>query len=248
MDDTKVLLTTIKKRSHMNNLRPIWRVVAIVAVLWTVSGRAYYLLVEALGLQSGYNDAPVPFAAFYLAWATIALWLFRDVVILRLPTGRILREIAVITPMLVVFWLFVAYGLPLLPTISLVLAPETPPEFMFASAWYYLPKSADILFQQVLIAAVILTAAREGIKLSHIMIGMALAFGSSHLLLAYDGFSSTYVARFSVAATAFGVLLPYLYLRAKHGFRWAYGLHWSGYAVDATMTHFILAGPPWVQM
>ena len=116
---------------------------------------------------------------------------------------------------------------------------------MFASGWYYLPKSADILFQQVLVASMIFTASQSKFSLPAIAVGMGLMFGGFHILLAFDGFSPLYVARFTIAASLFGLVVPYLYLRLKHGFRWAYGLHWSFYALDAAITHIVLAVPRW---
>ena len=150
-------------------------------------------------------------------------------------------------PILLGFALFVIYVLPLLPNVSELRAPSEPPEFMFASAWYYLPKSADIAFQQTLAAGLILTAARAGYGVWPIAAGMAVAFGGFHLLLVFDGFTPVYVTRFTLSATLFGALLPYLYLRVRRGFRWAYSLHWGFYAADAALTHFILAAPPWAQ-
>ncbi|CUH67421.1 hypothetical protein TG4357_02998 [Thalassovita gelatinovora] len=222
------------------------RAVLIVAVLWLVSSQTYYALVAALDLERGYDGAPVLFTAYYLAWAAISLWLFRSLIVGKLNRSTVAREGLVMLPILVCFALFVVYVLPLLPKVSELRAPSEPPEFMFASAWYYLPKSADILFQQVLAAALILTAARAGYGIIPIAIGMAAAFGGFHLLLVFDGFTPVYVTRFTLSATVFGALLPYLYLRVRSGFRWAYSLHWGFYAFDATVTHFILAAPPWV--
>ncbi len=221
------------------------RAVLIVAALWLVSSQAYYALVTALGLEGGYDAAPVLFATYYLAWAAVAIWLFRALIADNLGHTTVAREGLVMLPVLVGFALFVVYGLPLLPKVSDLRAPSEPPEFMFASAWYYLPKSADILFQQVLAAGLILTAARAGYRLWPIAVGMAVAFGGFHLLLAFDGHTPTYVTRFTLSATAFGAVLPYLYLRLRSGFRWAYVFHWGFYAVDATLTHLILAAPPW---
>jgi hypothetical protein len=229
---------------------PAWqigRVVLIVSLLWIVSSQGYYALVDAFGLGSGYNDAPVLFAAYYLGWTGITLLTFRDLLVERLTSETILRETLVMVPILTACGLFVVFFLPTLPEVSVLRAPADPPEFMFASAWYYLPKSADILFQQTAVAALILTAARAGFGLVQIAAGMAVAFGGFHLLLAFDGFTPIYVTRFTLSATLFGALLPYLYLRAKGGFRWAYGLHWGFYAVDAALTHLILAVPPWAQ-
>lgn len=227
---------------------PRWQVarsVALVSVLWLVSSWAYYALVTALGLDSGYDGAPILFALYYLLWSLLALWLFRGLIATAVTPERMLREAMGMTPILVGFALFVVYGLPLLPAVSTLRAPSEPPEFMFASAWYYLPKSADILFQQTLAAGLILTAARAGYGLGAIAVAMALAFGGFHLLLVFDGFTPTYVTRFALSATVFGAVLPYLYLRARSGFRWAYSLHWGFYALDATLTHLILAAPPW---
>ncbi|MCG3268550.1 hypothetical protein [Yoonia sp. I 8.24] len=217
----------------------------IAAMLWVVSSQGYYLIKDSFAFEAGYDSAPILFTAYYLAWSAIALWSFRSLIAESVNPNTMTREAVILVSILGCFALFVIYGLPLLPNVSELRAPSEPPDFMFASAWYYLPKSAEILFQQVLAAAIILTAGRAGYRLSTITLGMALAFGSFHLLLAFDGFTPTYVTRFTISATAFGALLPYLYLRANSGFRWAYSLHWGFYAVDAVLTHFILAAPPW---
>ncbi len=217
-----------------------------VAVLWSASSYGYYALVEALGLKSGYNDAPVTFAAYYLIWSGIALLWFRNVLTDGLTLPPVLAHVRAMLPVLAVCVAFVAVVLPSLPPVSMWRAPADPPEFMFASGWYYLPKSADILFQQVMVAAIIFRAATLKFRLIFISIGLSLAFGGFHLLLALDGFAPLYVARFTMAACIFGLIAPYIYLRQQHGFRWAYALHWSFYALDATVTHFLLAVPKWM--
>jgi hypothetical protein len=216
-----------------------------VAALWSASSYGYYALVDALGLESGYNEAPGLFAAYYLLCTGLAVLWFR-----RALAGSLVRETFVahaiaMVPVMAAFAVFVAVILPTLPPVSVWRAPSDPPEFMFASGWYYLPKSADILFQQVLVASMIFTAAQSKFSLPAIAVGMGLMFGGFHILLAFDGFSPLYVARFTIAASLFGLVVPYLYLRLKHGFRWAYGLHWSFYALDAAITHIVLAVPRW---
>lgn len=217
-----------------------------VAILWIVSSWCYYALVDALLLDSGYDDAPILFAAFYLVWSGIALALFRSVLAVHTTLRRIIGHVIALAPIMLIYAFYVTVLLPLLPDVSVERAPANPPEFMFASAWYYVPKSADILFQQVLVAAMILGAHRARIPLRTISVGLAILFGSLHLLLIFDGMTALYVARFTIVATIFGLVLPYLYLRTGNGFRWAYGLHWSFYALDAAITHLVLAVPPWV--
>ncbi|UYV37740.1 hypothetical protein N4R57_01060 [Rhodobacteraceae bacterium D3-12] len=218
----------------------------LVGAMWIASSWAYYALRSALALESGYDDAPILFAAFYLAWSGAALLLFRPSLSPHISPRRLIGHAIALAPVLLAYAGFVVFVLPLLPPVSTLRAPANPPEFMFASAWYYLPKSIDILFQQILVAALVLNAARARFSLPAISLGMAVLFGGFHLTLIFDGFTSLYVARFTLAATAFGLLIPFLYLRLRNGFRWAYGLHWSFYALDAVVTHLLLAVPPWL--
>ena len=158
---------------------------------------------------------------------------------------RLLGHTIALTPVLLAYAAFVALVLPLLPAVSVFHTLPNPPELMFASAWYYLPKSADILFQQALVAVTIHRAERAGLTLRATSLLLAALFGGFHLTLALDGFFPFYVARFTIAATLFGLLAPTLYLCTRHGFRWAYGLHWSFYALDAAVTHLVLTVPHW---
>ena len=182
--------------------------------LWAASSYGYYYLVSAMSLNNGYDEAPFFFAAYYLLWTVASVLAFRGVLQERLSHA-----------------------------FTAEVAPPNPPDFMFASAWYYLPKSTDILFQQVMVASLILTAAKQGFAFGSITLAAALVFGGYHLTLYLDGFTPLYVARFTTAACLFGLVVPYIYLRLKNGFLLAYGLHWSFYALDATLTHFILSVP-----
>lgn len=218
---------------------------ALVGVVWSVSSWGYYALVSAMALDSGYDEAPLIFAGYYLTWSIIVLLTFRPVFKAQLSRPALSGHAIALAPILTAYGVFVTVVLPLLPDVSIYRAPPNPPEFMFASAWYYLPKSVDILFQQVLVAAIVLRAHRARMSLRGISILMAVLFGGFHLTLSLDGFTSLYVARFTVAASIFGLVIPWLYLRTRHGFRWAYGLHWGFYALDAVVTHLVLAVPKW---
>ena len=226
-------------------LRAMLPTLALVAVFWSISSWGYYALVEALALESGYDDAPILFAGYYLCLAGIGLLAFRNVFARQLSRPALFGHAIALAPILIAYGAFVALALPLLPDVSIYRAPLNPPEFMFASAWYYLPKSADILFQQVLVATMVLRAHRARIPFWMISLLTAVLFGGFHLTLALDGFTPLYVARFTVAASIFGLMIPWLYLRTRHGFRWAYGLHWGFYALDAVITHLVLAVPQW---
>ena len=60
-------------------LRAMLPTLALVGLFWSVSSWGYYALVNAMALDSGYDDAPLLFASYYLAWSAIVLLTFRPV-------------------------------------------------------------------------------------------------------------------------------------------------------------------------
>ena len=86
-------------------------------------------------------------------------------------------------------------------------------------------------------AALVLALHQMKISLPRIMIVLTLMFGGFHLTLALNGHNPVYVARYTVAATAFGAAAPYILLRYRSGFLITYGIHWAFYAVDIALIH-----------
>ncbi|WP_417588851.1 hypothetical protein [Pararhodobacter oceanensis] len=105
---------------------------ALTGVIWSLSSWGYYALVSAMGLESGYDEAPVLFAAYYVALAAAVLLVFRPVFWGLLSRAVFLSHAVAMAPILMLYGAFVA--LPLLPDVSVYRAPSNPPEFMFASA------------------------------------------------------------------------------------------------------------------
>jgi hypothetical protein len=130
--------------------------------------------------------------------------------------------------------LFAAYVLPQLPQFSAkqnIVIPELP----LATPWYFLPKSVEILYQQLLVVALVLTLAAGQYSLRRISAFCAGLFASSHLLLAFGDVPWGYVARFTALAALFGLAFPFLILRVPNGFAYSYVVHWAYYATTVAM-------------
>ena len=93
--------------------------------------------------------------------------------------------------------LFAAYVLPLLPPPAWNQSWD-PPEARAATSLYFLPKSIEILFRQLLILALVIALAARGHGLRRFC---ALAFGGVHVLLALGGTPTGHVVRFMATAT-----------------------------------------------
>jgi hypothetical protein len=215
---------------------PLMSTIALIAVLWTVSDIGYYFLLPVLGLQPSYNSDPVAITLYYVFWIGIAVITFWPLYARwslygnRATFGNRLASYLVWSLSFAGCTLFAAYVLPLLPLTSWT-QPWSPPEVRIATPWYFLPKSADILFQQLLVAALVLALSAQHYGIRKISAYCATLFGCAHILLIFGGLPLGYVTRFMVAAAVFGFVFPYLILRVPNGFAYSYIVHWIYYAV-----------------
>lgn len=223
--------------------RPLARTiidVLLIAALWSVSSVGYYAIKDQLALSNGYLDAPLLYAGYYLGFTALAALLFRHRLRAWQPSAHGALPVLAVLGMIAAFTLAV---LPVLPEIDLSLAPSDPPEFMFADAMYYVAKSFEILFQQVLILTLVLVFYGLGWPVLQVGMLTAALFGLFHLSLILGGATPFYVARFTIAATCFGAVVPSLLLATRNGATLSYGLHWGFYIADNIFTHFVLGSP-----
>jgi hypothetical protein len=222
----------------MRRHRSLIRSVALIAAIWVASDLGYYLLLPALGIRPGYNAQPGTIAFYYAAWIAMALPVFWPLYRAWTPLQNKLQAYAFVLVCVAGVALFAAYGLPSLPPIVWTESWDAP-ELMLANEWYFLPKSFEILFQQLLIAALVLAFAAHHYRMQTIAIICALLFGAAHLLLGLGGLPFGYVVRFVAAATVFGLVFPHLILRVRNGFAYSYALHWLYYIVTIVMAHTV---------
>ena len=215
----------------------------MIAAAWGFSALGYFRLEPVLGVEVGYNDAPLAFALYYAAWSLAVFAVFRhsfrragDL------TPQPLRLVAVLG-LVVICAAFAVLVVPRLPQVEWTRT-NSPVEFFWATSWYFLPKSVEILFQQLLIAALVLGLRDMRLKLWKISLLVALLFGGFHLTLALSYPNPLYVLRYSIAAAIFGVMVPFLLLRVRHGFLLSYTIHWTYYALDIAIIHYVFAAAP----
>jgi hypothetical protein len=218
-----------------------------IAAIWTVSDVGYYYLLPALGVQPSYIDGSLAVSLYYAFWIGIAVITFWPLYASWQQYVRWTTFENRIASYLI--WsmsfagclLFAAYVLPLLPSIHWKES-WTPPEMVMATPWYFLPKSIDILFQQLLVVALVLALAAHQYSMRRISAYCALLFGAVHALLAFGGVPLGYVIRFMISAAAFGFVFPCLILRVRNGLAYSYVIHWLYYAASVVLPHIFMAG------
>lgn len=141
-----------------------------ILAVWVLSDLGYYLLLPELGVDLSYNASPLLISLYYLFWIGAAVIVFWPVY------GRWSRHarwatfesrfasLLVWTMAFVGSVLFAAYLLPSLPKVVWTQS-WSPPDLIGAGPLYFVPKSVDILLQQLLIVALTIVLAERWLSL-----------------------------------------------------------------------------------
>ena len=213
-----------------------FRVLGWLAGFWLVSDLTYYFGLPALGIGADYNSHPMPIATFYLFWSGLAAIVFwplysRWNANAAFPTLRNRVQAALIwTATFAAILAFLHWGLPALPQATWPAELGKAPDLLMATPAYFFPKTMEIVFQQLLVLAMIVSLSIDGLPLRTISLFVALLFGGMHILLAFSGIPPRAVLMFIAASTAFGLILPRLILQTRFGLAAAFALHWTFYA------------------
>ncbi|MFN4129719.1 MAG: hypothetical protein ACK4GC_07870 [Paracoccaceae bacterium] len=218
---------------------------SLIAGIWVLSDLGYYYGLPALSYETNYNHDPIAAATYYLFWVGVAVITFSRTCASWRSVSQ--WEMFENRPLSLVLWsvffalaiTFTAYILPGLPPFQWQPEWGPVPDLPQAKPTYFLPKSFDILFQQILILALVLSLAQEGYSLRRISLVCGALFGAVHLLLIFDAPSVSYVLRFAVVATLFGLIFPVLILRVRNGLAYSFALHWFYYALTVFMARAI---------
>jgi len=219
---------------------------AQIAGIWIASDLGYYYLLPALGQVANYNTGALASTLYYAFWCGIAVITFWPLYVTwarYAPWDTFDGRLASYLIWIAAFGssvLFAAYVLPLLPSVNWKES-WTPPDVVLASPLYFFPKSIEILFQQLLILALVLALSLQKMSLRRIALVSALTFGAMHALLGFGGVPVGYVIRFMLSASVFGLIFPYLLLRVRNGFAYSYVIHWLYYAASVLLPHIFLA-------
>lgn len=216
---------------------PIYIVLGEILGLWLLANAGYYLIFPALGLTLSYNSTPITIAFYFLLWAGISLYyywqLFTDWLNIE---HRIWIYILWSFGFAALIWglLYVFVQLPILTGIQL--APFT--DILFASPWYFLPKSSEVLVQQILITVLILDLSARFHDLKKVVMGYAICFAGAHVLLFFlNGTPTPYAVLMTIGALLSSLIFPYLILRVKGGFVYTYTIHLVFYILLAMFLH-----------
>lgn len=223
-------------KQDKQSIKRITSAIVLIGAIWIASDLGYYFLLPALGAKVDYNVGPVAISLYYIFWvglSTITFWPLYA----TWPRyshwatfGNRFTSALIWAVSFVAALMFAIYILPGLPPFKI---PEgvNPPALPLATSWYFLPKSVDILFQQLLVLALVLIMAQERQTLKTISTCCGILFGLTHMLLAFGDVPWLYVIRFVILGSVFGMVFPYLILRVRNGFAYSYITHWTYYAI-----------------
>lgn len=203
---------------------PLFWTMLQIASIWVAAEVGYYIVIPGFGFPTSYYNNSIGIAIYYAFWIIVSVMTFWHVFEAWRPIKNRLNAYAFLTVAFAVFGVFTFYFLP------------------EQDAWYFLPKSIDILLQQILIAALVRAFFAQDFSLRTITLLCVFLFGGMHLLLAFWGLPLNYIIQFTASATLFALIFPHLILKVPNGMAYSYALHWIYYAAIIIMSRAI---PPY---
>jgi len=96
----------------------------------------------------------------------------------------------------------------------------------------------EILVQQLLVSVLVLELYFNFHSLKAVIIGYAICFGGAHIILFFLNGSAIFYSLFmTISAFLTSLVFPYLMLRVRGGFIYAYVIHFSFYIILAVLFH-----------
>ncbi len=220
---------------------PLHMIFGEMAGLWLFANLGYFLIFPALGLGLSYNTSPIVIAVYFLSWAGITLFYFWDLFALWLPVRNQIWLYVVLSLGFGALVWGLLYVFSFLPALNgFHLTPST--DILFANPWYFLPKSAEVLMQQLLITVLVLVLSFRLHSLKKVIVGFALCFGGAHLLLfSIPDTVTAYALIMTIGSFLSALVFPYLIVRVRGGFVYSYAIHLLFYIFLAMLLH---AWPP----
>lgn len=214
-------------------------IIAETGSMWILAYVGYYIFLPVFVDNVGYNNTPFHITIYYLFWIFISIFAFKDKINDRKLVESRGKAISLFLAGTSVVMLYIAYIMPMFQTITWTIGAMPPSEILNATSWYFLPKSIDIFFQQILLLTLVTSFTDNGYDIRTTCYWCAGLFGGAHLLLVYGGGGFIYVSVFTIVAMVASFIFPYLLLKVKNGIIYSYFLHWSFYATVVVLTRFI---------
>lgn len=225
----------IEQPAKTEEQTPMIFVLAELAAVWIALDAGYYVLFG----NTPYQNQAVRISLYYLFWLVLTVFSFREVYNKWRPVeNRWPVYLTVLSGGAAIF-LYLTRVLPHFAPTIWTKPWEPPSELLFATGWYFLPKSIEILIQQLIVAAGVLVFTLNKFSLRLTCIWCAVLFGGAHLFLVFGSEGWQYVSIFTASAAVASFIFPYLILRVKNGFLYSYFLHWGFYALVIVLAHLI---------
>ncbi len=220
----------------MHDWKKISARLIFVAAIWALANIGYYFIFSGSDAAS-YNTSPIGIFLYFSGWAVVAILYFEYLYGRRFPLGKRLWWYATLS----IGAFFVVWGIlyiySFLPTLTgPVFAPYS--DILLATPWYFLPKAAEILLQQILIL-ILIQALVDGLKsFKKVVIAYAVLFVSIHIAYVFvSGMPTPYGVIITIGALLSSFVFPFLILRARAGFVYSYTIHLLFYILVATLLH-----------
>lgn len=212
-------------QSNYSFIHLAWTVCGIIT-LWIASYVGYIVILPAFGISLSYAHTPLLSTAYYGAWVAVALLLF-PTTIARVHLEQSTYAYIALAGFISFAALFYSIILPTLSGYGEVVG-QSGNFFLGATQDFFLPKMTELVFQQILITALILSIASFDNNVLFVSLAYMVLFVLGHAFILLET-SAGFVGLYALGAMLSAIAFPFLILRVRNGFVYTFMLHWLFY-------------------
>ena len=229
-----------EKKRAVAQKPPFFTVAGEIIAIWAVANGGSYIIPQFFGFSVSYNTSPGPLAMYFGFWVLFTLYYFWNIYRqwLRYDLGIWVYVLLSVEISAAIGGLI--YALSFLPILH---GPLVSPysDLLFATPWYFLPKSMEILLQQLLVVALVLELKARFETYKKVLIGYLICFGGAHVILFfYIGVPLYYATIMTSGSILSAFIFPRLILNVRGGFVYSYIIHFMFYVLLVAFLHVLL--------
>jgi len=206
-----------------------------ITFAWGFANVGYFYVLPLFNYEISYNTEPFVISAYFLLCAFVCVLAFWKVLVKNFIKRSYIWLYGLLSVAFAFALVLSLYAFSFIPALrGPALAPYT--DILFATPWYFLPKSVDILLQQILIAVFLLDLPPFFKSMVRVRTVYALAFGGAHVaLFTLTGAPFGHAFVMTIGALLSSFIFPYFILKVRGGFLFSYMTHLTLYLILAVV-------------
>ena len=209
-----------------------------LTLIWFTASIGYYYIIPIFGFSNYYNVDPLVVSLYYIFFSTLTILYFRKDYFHKFHNIQFDVFLAIIATTIILTFIYSFTTLAQLKTLVKTEFLSSYIEILLANKWYFFPKAFEVLFQDILIAILILELYAKYKSVRQVSVVYFTFFTGIHILqLIFTNTKNEYSLLLIFGAMLSAFVFPRLIIKQEGGIIYMFAIHFLFYVFLAMWLH-----------